>query len=343
MIDHTLNKIRLPSVPFVPILFWFLIYLILCYFDRHQLPIHINLASNAINLFAYIFLIQLNINYLIPDYLNEGKFWNYFGLVLLAILLVSPIRIFLQFLVLQDFPVSLNSYRHGWSLLLLSDFVVVMSSTMYSVLSDWIKKSREIEDLEKTRIQSEIKFLKSQINPHFLFNTLNSLYALSLKKQESTPEMILRLSDIMRYILYECNEETVNLQKEVDYLNNYIELEKLRHGAKMNTRLSISGELDSYQIAPMILNPFFENSFKHGIAESIHSPSLLLKISVSNEGLMHFYLENSFEETRNSSTSKGIGITNVKRRLELLYPEKHQLQITKENNLFTVDLKMQLT
>lgn len=343
MLDHVLHKIKIPAVPFVPVIFWFLIYFIMCFFDRNQLPLFVNLVSNGFNLSVYVLLIYLNINYLIPEYLNEGKFWKYLGLVILGILLIAPIRIFMQILVLREFPQAMNSYQSGWSLLLLSDFLVLMSSTMYSVISDWLKKSREIEDLEKTRIQSEIKFLKSQINPHFLFNTLNSLYALSLKKQETTPDMILRLSDIMRYILYECNDETVNLKKEVDYLINYIELEKLRHGSRLQLKVDTSGDLEEFLIVPMILNPFLENSFKHGIAESLNEPYLSMEIAVTPTGDLRFYIENSFETKKTATKSAGIGIENVKRRLQLLYPDKHQLTIDKKDNLFVVDLKMTLS
>ncbi len=327
----------------LPVLFWFGIYGLLCYLDRNQLPPLENLLSNVVNILTYALLIRLNLHFFVPLYLNESKFWSYIGLVILTVILVTPITLFLQTNILKNHPELSHNYISGWGLLPISYFIILMGSTMYGVVSDWLLKSKEIEDLEKTKIQSEIRFLKTQINPHFLFNTLNSLYALSLKKSESTPEMLLRLSDIMRYILYECNEDLVDLDKEMEYLSNYIELEKLRYGPDIDVKMNIEGDLSGRKIPPMILITFVENSFKHGVSESLKSPQIKLDVKIEEPNRFRFRLENSYEKTTSkSSKNSGIGLENISRRLDLLYPERHHLTTTSTDNVYIVDLWIEL-
>ena len=142
-----------------------------------------------------------------------------------------------------------QTYLNNQSFFFLSTFFVAISSSIYYILNDWLKGQRERQELTNKTLQSELNFLKSQINPHFLFNTLNSLYALTLKKSDLAPEIVLKLSEMMRYMLYECNERRVPLQKEINYLVNYLELEKLRHGKKMSINSQKSmvslGEINS--------------------------------------------------------------------------------------------------
>jgi len=211
-------------------------------------------------------------------------------------------------------------------------------------MNDWLLTQREKQELQAQTLQSELKFLKSQINPHFLFNTLNSLYALTLKKSDQAPEIVLKLSEMMRYMLYECNVPMVPLQKEVNYLKNYLELEKLRQGKKMKINLQVEGEAKNQRIAPLMFIPFIENCFKHGISNQITDGYVNILLEIENENI-EVTIENSKAPTRPSTTGKksgGIGLVNVKRRLNLLYPDKHELKVDEDPNTYTVNLVLEL-
>jgi LytS/YehU family sensor histidine kinase len=211
-------------------------------------------------------------------------------------------------------------------------------------MNDWLESQREKQELQSQTLQSELKFLKSQINPHFLFNTLNSLYALTLKKSDLAPEIVLKLSEMMRYMLYECNEREVPLSKEINYLKNYLELEKIRQGKKMNINFQMEGELANQKIAPLMFIPFIENSFKHGLSNQISNGYVDIKLKINGEKV-NMNIENSKAASMPSPTGKrsgGIGLKNVRRRLNLLYPEHYKLEIEEDPNTYKVKLEIDL-
>ena len=214
------------------------------------------------------------------------------------------------------------------------------------LVKQWYENERLAKDLEKVNTETELKYLKSQINPHFLFNSLNSIYSLSLKKSDLAPELILKLSDILRYILYEGSEKKVSLLQEVKYLKSYLELEKVRHGDRMDLDIKLLGNLDAYEIAPMLLIPFVENSFKHGLGKDRAKGFVNVYLSVENN-LLLFSIANSkpkngHEISKEKGYTGGIGLKNVKKRLNLLYPNKHKLSVGEINNEFKVELKLEL-
>jgi len=208
----------------------------------------------------------------------------------------------------------------------------------------WFEKERLADKLEKLNIETELKYLKSQINPHFLFNSLNSVYALTLSKSDKAPEVVLKLSDILRYILYDGGEKVVGLKKEIEYLENYLDLEKIRYGSRLKTTLELEGDPSGKEIAPMIFLPFIENSFKHGVNSNIGNTFINIKFIIGVTDL-HFYIENNKPLQKLNETPDyqgGIGINNVKKRLHLLYPGKHSLSIDEEGDTFKVKLHLQL-
>jgi two-component system LytT family sensor kinase len=196
--------------------------------------------------------------------------------------------------------------------------------------------------LEIQNINIEKNFLKAQLNPHFLFNTLNNLYGLSIKKDDSTPEVILNLSDIMSYTLYESNTEKVVLQKELDFIKNYFELEKMRYSANKNIQFHIpQGEdLSGLYIAPLLTFTFIENAFKYGLKGN-KEQFIYLNIKVQDR-TFYFELENDVEQGIKDNEFGGIGVTNALKRLQLLYPNKHQLDIENLETKFKVNLKIDL-
>jgi len=209
------------------------------------------------------------------------------------------------------------------------------------------KRNTELDNLKlETELklkEAELKLLKAQIHPHFLFNTLNNLYGLTLEKSEEAPGLVLRLSEILDYILYRCNEKRVSLSEEINNLKNYIEIEKIRYSDKLKLEVDFPVNTNNLNIAPLIILPFVENAFKHGVSNFPGIAMVVIKISL-NENNLTFDIEN----TKNQGVkvagnhSGGIGLNNVKKRLNLMYPEKYTLSINDKTETFLVNLTLQL-
>ncbi|MEJ7823487.1 MAG: histidine kinase [Chitinophagaceae bacterium] len=202
------------------------------------------------------------------------------------------------------------------------------------------KKQQEWMQMEKEKVRAELQLLKAQVHPHFLFNTLNNIYSFSLKKSPKTPGLILKLSSLLSYMLYDCKAAEVSLEKELEIMKNYIDLEKERYGNEIEISLSIDGDVKDKYIAPLLLLPFLENAFKHGTSEQLENPWLSVDVNV-NKYTLNCKILNSKNEFVKVSEN-GIGIENVKKRLEFLYPATHELNITDEKDFFVVSLSINL-
>ena len=217
---------------------------------------------------------------------------------------------------------------------------LLLAGGMIRLAYSFIKSQNEKKSLENLNLNAEVNFLKSQINPHFLFNTLNSIYSQAHNKSEHTEYSILKLSELLRYVLYETGEERVPLERDIQYINNYIDLQRIRLSSKITLRYTINGNLSGNTIAPLMLITFIENAFKHGI--SYTQPSVInIDITVFEKTLT---LTVSNPVVKNDIfTQGGLGLKNVTRRLELLYPGKHNLTISQTDNQYLVNLKIDLT
>jgi len=220
-------------------------------------------------------------------------------------------------------------------------FVTVWSlSTAVCVIREWRRTESRAVQAEADKANAELSFLKAQINPHFLFNTLNNIYSLAITKNEHTAESILKLSNIMRYVTDDVTEDYVSLESEIDCLRDYIDLQKLRLGKKMTVEFLVEGNPVGKRIAPLILMNFIENVFKYGI--SSHEPSTIqIRLSVQDNNIS-FFCRNKLFYTKPSTSRVGIGIQNTRQRLQRLYPDRHFLNINKENDFYTVQLTLQV-
>ncbi len=303
------------------------------------------ILNAAILLFFYWLVVNINYQYLIPRFLNKKKLAVYGLLLLIVAGILAPLRSVLFVVISQIFDPNLH-YDFGEGLIAVFFTLVIVGiiSAGLKIFSDWLVYTRVKTEMDKQNMQSELKFLRSQVNPHFLFNTLNSLYALTLKKSDRAPEIVIKLSEMMRYMLYECNEASVPLYKEINYLKNYIELERLRHGSHIDIELNISGDVNQQQIAPLLFIPFIENSFKHGISKKIDDGFVHTKLDITAKGL-DLVVENSKAPAVPNPERKisgGIGLTNVKRRLKLIYPDNHTLKVTDAPHKFKIHLTLNL-
>jgi two-component system, LytTR family, sensor kinase len=299
-------------------------------------------------------------------YLPGGMMFAYYSIYYLLPKFFFRKRI-LQYLVLQTVVLMLYPVWSGFLTLYITDPYIWLSSTHFTLASHlltiiilvfgmvpiasvkiaqrFIQDNAIKEALEKARIEAELKFketelklLKAQIQPHFLFNTLNNLYSLALSKSEKTPGMILTISDLLSYIIYDCTAEKVSFEKEINFIRNYIALEKLRYDENLSLSLTIPDNFSGKYIAPMILHTFVENSFKHGAGNDPGNPWISLDLSFI-DGVMNFKLSNS-KVPAVGSGQPGIGIRNARKRLEHIYPGRHTLNIVNEEQVYSLTLEI---
>ena len=220
--------------------------------------------------------------------------------------------------------------------------IVLGFALLIKLMKRWWLKQEETAQLMKEKTKVELQLLKAQIHPHFLFNTLNNIYYFTLKGSPKAPEMINKLSGLLHYIIHECTQPLVSLEKEVIMIKDYMALEKIRYGEQIKMDIEVQGDCSGKLIAPLLLIPFVENSFKHGTSKMLAHPWVKLFINI-NENQMHLFISNSRPLETETQLKKGnIGLKNVKQRLQLLYPCSHELNIDAAPESFTISLFIQL-
>lgn len=323
------------------ILFWCLSFLILMNILKVSAEIkRIDLIYTAIFHVPIVLIVYLNLRVLFPLFLERGKYFLYAIFILMAAALGSEFYIIL-FDNWIDYIFSgyyFIAYYGFWDILLF--FVIyIFTTSLFRLARGWF----QLQQIEKEKTLTELKALKSQINPHFLFNSLNSIYSLARKNSSQVPGKVVQLSDLLRHIIYESDVDFITLEKEVEMVKNYIELQNLRTYEKDKISLEILGEIEGKKIAPLIFLPFIENSFKHGLKSGAKNAFVKIKLEVYGS-VLNFEIENSKGENSeiNDPKYKGIGIENVKKRLDLIYPNLYSLKISETKNLFKVLLQFEL-
>jgi hypothetical protein len=307
-------------------------------FDRYKPSIQefkiVTFISYALGAFV--------INYvLLPRFFYKKKYLLFF----LSVAVIVTAIIMIEELVLEaiHYPDSRGTRFPGVIYSLLDVMPMIMILSGFKFAWDASKKQLEVEELRSSVKESELQFLKSQINPHFLFNNLNNLYSYAIEESPKTPSIILELSSVLRYMLYDCKEKYVALPKEINHLKNFAQLNELQIEERGKVSFKTENIQSEYRIAPLILTVFIENAFKHSTASQSKDISIEIDIHVTDSGILEFKCENSFRPVTNTDNlSKGIGLQNVKKRLLLLYPDVHVLTISDSGEVYTVHLKMQL-
>jgi two-component system LytT family sensor kinase len=282
-----------------------------------------------------------NAFYLYPVLLNKRFWWLY---ILLSLLLIVGSFQMKYEILINWFPQVLKNTTAA-KFVFGPSVAIFIISIIYRKVIDQIRLDRELKERRATQLETELKFLRSQINPHFLFNVLTNLVSLARKKSDKLEQSLIMLSELMRYTVYDAQGKKATLQKEIEYLNSYIELQKLRFGndVKIDCSIKLDKEENDYTIEPMLLIPFVENAFKHGAGYS-EQPWINISLFVK-EGTMTFEVCNNYEHTSitGKDENSGIGISNVKSRLNLLYKGKYNLIINDKNNVFHIILTVILT
>lgn len=303
---------------------------------------HPNYLTTSFILCFEIFIVYFNIYYLFEKFLVHGKFKTYL-LYTFFLILIYVITDYYLFYYLTGGTASQEDKSFLAQALTALSIAIDAGFRMFSIvgtavgitfLKHYFLEQKQIQDLKQNSLENELLYLKNQINPHFLFNSLNNIYTLSKKDTPNTSEAVLLLSELLRYQLYDCSKEMVQLKDEIEYLQRFLKLEALR---KKNSAIqfTINGETNGIVIAPFLFMPFVENAVKFGMLSE--EPSITISFSISSEEI-NFTIENNISKTINSKLNGGIGLKNVKRRLDLLYPNAHQLRINETENTFLVTL-----
>jgi len=283
-----------------------------------------------------------NFLYLIPRFLLKKKLWAYFLMLLIGLAGISGLNIL--FSLASAYWIEHHHPFSFWRTALFPVYPAIMAFALSSAVKitvEWFKNERQKKEMEAEKLSSELAFLKSQVNPHFLFNILNNICSLARKKSDETENAIIKLSQIMRYMLQDSKDEKVSLEKEVEYLQSYIELQRLRLPDDVGIDFVIEGQPELMSIEPLLLIPFVENAFKHGVSYQ-ESSDIKILLVCTGQRLM-FSVKNFIAKNQGEAAEKGsgIGLKNVMRRLELLYPGRHQLQINDDGHLYHVELNIE--
>ena len=320
-------------------------------------PVLFFIKALIVNSFFAVIIPQIALTYVFIYWLLPNYFYKRKNFILVGAVTVGALLVF-DFVAVgfKNSSIIYNALMgegvFGFNFLVLQRVVIidVLSSLpivlgfalMIKLVKRWWQKQKETELLAKEKTKAELQLLKAQVHPHFLFNTLNNIYFFTLTNSTQAPVMIKKLSGMLHYILNECNLSFVPLGKEIKMIRDYMALEKIRYAEQMQMTIDIQDDHDGKMIAPLLLIPFVENSFKHGASKMITQPWIKLNLSVENNRL-DFSIINSKPSNIESPMTKGnIGLKNVRKRLELLYPGTHELNIVSEPDSYAVHLILQL-
>ena len=331
---------------FQQLLFWlisivlFTVVLIYTRGDFNFYNIDLRLAVNILMTIGFLAIsVYINLLWLIPIFFNKRRYLIFILLEIGNIL----------FFILLNYYVTyfFEGGKHPANLLMefISEFILVLLFLILSTLLKFTRDSITLQDVElrmkeveKQKIEAELRALKAQVNPHFFFNTLNSLYALSLDKSEKAPELILKLSDLMRYVIYESKDDVVPIGKQLEFLQSYVYLERLRSQKHLDIKFDIKGDHFQSKIAPLLYLAFIENAFKHGAKSESDHPYIHISFDLEHGDRVIFTIENRIDPFKVKPATGGFGLSNVKKRLELLYPGSHKLNISETLINYRVEL-----
>ncbi|MEM9824407.1 MAG: histidine kinase, partial [Bacteroidota bacterium] len=296
------------------------------------------------SMISHALLVYLHLLILVPLFFERKAYLAYALCLLFCLLGISYFRVGTMWsitITVLPWMQEVIQPRFSMALLFNGVFVLFVSLPLYLVRNSLKKEALEVE-LKNQQLEAELRFLRAQVNPHFLFNTLNNIYSLAFVQSEKTPEMILRLSDMMSYMLYDCKEEKVKLSTEINYLNNYLSLQQLKKDGTYNIQFEVEDTFDDVFVSPLLFVPFFENGFKHGNLDNTQSGWLKSKFCRFTKAGIYFEISNSVGNPTKIKQKGGVGLQNIKERLALLYPEQHELNIQQTTDSYTVQLKLQI-
>ena len=333
------------------ILFWTLYFIFNTlrwgsYFDDYDY----SFKTNILSFINHISLAYLNIYYLMPKFVYKRKFKTYILSVFICLLAALILRYTLTYSLVStnvwpEGPEPIDRITLNYAVqMMLGELYVMSFVTAIKITIDWLREKNKLIELEKRQLASELKFLRTQVSPHFFFNTLNNIYSLSLEKSDNAPELILRLSKLMRYLIYGTKEPLQPLKREIEIIQDYIELERVRFDNALKIHLNVQGDFEEALIPPMLLIPLVENAFKHGANKSLDQVCIAIDFKVL-ENILYFKVSNTIPSPISTSDQEigGIGLKNVRKRLKLAYDRKdYDFKVFSSGKQFSVSLNLKV-
>lgn len=341
--DGRTQKINERLIPFIHIILWVVVLAAHMTFFGQFFSFKINLLRAIGNTLPMAAIFYLNM-WLVNRYFEKGRFLAYFISVVIVLLFFTGIRVQLNILFPEvefDFEALANNYQRTWQVAsFTTNTGIVLVSMLFQIQQNRLKEEKRIQEILSKQSEAQLQFLRAQINPHFLFNTLNNIYSLAVVKSEKTSEMVLKLSNLLRYVIYEGKSQKVQLQSETEHISEYIGLFQMRSENPLDITFDIKGTPEGIMIEPMILIPIVENCFKHCDFDTNKKAFVRIELKCS-QTLIAFKTSNS-KNDQNKQKDKvgGVGMENIRKRLELKYQNNHHLEIRDEGNVFRVDLEI---
>ncbi|WKL47745.1 histidine kinase [Flavobacterium pectinovorum] len=309
--------------------------------------------TNLLGFPIHMALCYLNILVLMPNLVYKKKYLQYVVSILCAIFIMVVLKFNLTYLLIThevwpEGPETIDKLTLNYTIdMMMGELYVMTFVTAIKITFDFLKEQKRVTDLEKSQLETELLFLKSQISPHFFFNTLNNIYSLSVEKSNKTPKIVLKLSELMRYMLYDTKSTRQSLENEILCIQNYLDLERIRNDDRLEVNMEISGDIHDKEISPIILLTFLENAFKHGVNKNTGKVLIDIKFKVKGD-FLHFTISNPMPEITqhkdNFNKSSGIGLENVKKRLELGYNKSdYKLSFKNKKDIFVVKLVIKVS
>ncbi len=299
---------------------------------------------NTMLFFLLVTFFYFNTYYLFRKHFLPGKLFYYLLTILCCIVFISVTYFLFTTIIDKYFPSEFHhpDMFHRLFFPVFPALFIFAISAAIKITNEWFKAEKQKKEMENEKLNSELAFLKSQVNPHFLFNILNNICSLARKKSDNTEDAIIQLSRIMRYMLYDSKDEKVSLEKEVEYLQNYIDLQRLRISDSVVISFTIEGDINGKMVEPMLLIPFVENAFKHGVSY-LDESNIEINLKIDQD-VLHFRVENYRVKKIDNPVQQesGIGLKNVLRRLDLLYPGSHIINIEETATKYIVNLYISL-
>jgi len=325
--------------------FWFMIVALQMAMGTNFLEFKVALLLAGVNTIMAATMFYVNSFWLFPSFFERKRFGLYVLINIGLLILLSHLFVEVNGLIIVDHKIhepkfNFPPFFHYMRMVSMLIFMFFISLVFSLIRKVGVQDATE-KQLSKEKSDTEIQLLKAQINPHFIFNSMNNIYSLAYSKSDQAPEAILKLSEMLRYVYYDCNRDEVTLGAELEYIRNYMAFQQMKSPHEQNIVLDTEGIDESFRIAPMLFIPFVENSFKYSKIEDLKDARVEIKLS-TNQGNLYFKISNTYHDNGNIPGS-GVGIENVRNRLALTYPGKSSLDIKDENNLFEVKMKIEKT
>ena len=326
--------------------------LFLFYYNENEFHFNLTILAKAIIInLGFALAVYINLRVLIPKFLKQK---NYVFYIFWLVLLLTFSSLFIQLLIMYplrnvlDLQSRFRAFDSNLHAAYFSATLIYVALTAFlKFIKDWLDLqdlNLKLAKIERQKLEAELKTLKGQLNPHFLFNSLNNIYSLSLSNSEKVPDLILTLADLMRHIIYESKGNFIVLEKEIEFVNNFIALQKIRTSEDVEIEYNIKGQVPYARIAPLLFEPFIDNAFKHGLPGMNGKDFIRISFDLSLPEWLTFRIENNYEEAEpTDKKNSGIGISNVRQRLQHLYkPSEYELNITHHNHIHSVYLRLKL-